>query len=48
MTAALHFLPFLHGLPNGHEGLPSLTRNVLDTEHKNEEAGSPTMEAVKV
>jgi len=44
----MHFFPSLHGLPNGHEELPSLTRNFLDTQHENGEAGSPTTEAPKV
>jgi len=48
LTAASHFFPFLHGPPNGHEALPSLTRNVLDTQHENEDAGSPTTQAAKV
>jgi len=47
LTTASHFFPFLHGLHNEHEELHTLTRNILDTQHENVEAGSPTMEAAK-
>jgi len=47
LTAALHVFPFLHEPPNGHEELPSLTRNFMDTQNENKEAGSPTTQAAK-